>query len=188
MALRECGEPLAPGKCILMVYCMSNTRPPHKLALDLSAVGLLAGAVVHLAAWLGGPRWMAALGAPPSIVASAAAGSWPALLGTSAIAALLLGMALSCFFVARQRGRPTFIRGALGIFAIILLARGSLVVPFFFAGQREWRTPAGKIIVTGNWFTAGSIAVLTIGALICLGLYRTRSERRPLNIGTALTR
>ena len=165
--------------------CMSNTRPPHDFALDLSAIGLLAGAVVHLAAWFGGPRWMAALGAPPAIVASAAARSWPALLGTLAIAALLIGMALSCFLVARQRGRPIFLRSALGIFAVILLARGSLVLPFTFFGQREWHTPAGKIIVTGDWFATGSVVVLAIGALICLGLYRTRSEPRALNIDTA---
>ncbi|WP_313442485.1 hypothetical protein [Novosphingobium sp.] len=167
---------------------MNSTHPPLGLALDLSATGLLAGAVVHLAAWLGGPQWMAALGAPPSIVASAAIGSWPALLGTLAIAALLVGMALSCFLVARRRTRLIFLRGTLGIFAVILLARGLLVVPFIFAGQRKWRTPAGKIIVTGDWFAAGSLVVLAIGALICLGLYQTRSERRSLNIVAALPR
>lgn len=171
-----------------MVLYMSNTRPPHGLTLDLSAIGLLVGAVVHLGAWLGGPRWMAALGAPASIVASAAAGSWYALVGTLAIAALLIGMALLCFLVARQRGRLLFFRSVLGIFAVILLARGLLVVPFIFAGQQEWRTPAGKIIVTGDWFAAGSFVVLAIGTLICLGLYRTRSERRSMNIGMALPR
>jgi hypothetical protein len=137
-------------------------------------MGLLAGAVVHLAAWLGGPRWMAALGAPPSIVASAAAGSWPALLGTLAIAALLVGIALSCLLVARRRGRLIFHRIALGVVAVIFLARGLLVVPFIVAGQREWHTPAGKIIVTGDWFAAGSLVVLVIGALICVGLYQNQ--------------
>lgn len=153
---------------------MSNTRAPKGLALDLSAMGLLAGAVVHLAAWLGGPRWMAALGAPPSIVASAAAGSWPALLGTLAIAALLVGIALSCLLVARRRGRLIFHRITLGVVAVIFLARGLLVVPFIVAGQREWHTPAGKIIVTGDWFAAGSLVVLVIGALICVGLYQNQ--------------
>lgn len=169
-----------------MVYCMSRTHSSHGWAFDLAATGLLAGAVVHLSAWLGGPRWMAALGAPPSIVSSAAAGSWPALLGTLAIAALLIGLALSCFLAARRTARLILLRCALGLFAVIFLARGLLVVPFVFAGQREWRTPIGKIIVTGDWFAAGSLAVLAIGALIGLGLYQTRSQRRTLNIGTAL--
>lgn len=159
-----------------MVCCMCNTRLPPETALDLSAAGLLAGAVVHLAAWLGGPRWMAALGAPPSLVASAAMGSRPALFGTLAIAALLVGMALSCCFVARRTTRLMLPRVALGIFAAILLVRGLLVVPFLFAGQREWHTPAGNIVVTGGWFATGSMVVLAIGALICLGLYRTRSR------------
>lgn len=169
-----------------MLYCMGNTRAPHGSALDLSAIGLLVGAVVHRAAWLGGPRWMAALGAPPSIVASTAVGSWPALLGTLSIAALLVGMALSCLMVAHRRARSIILRGALGIFAVILLARGLLVVPFIFAGQREWRTPVGKIIITGDWFAAGSMVVFALGALICLGLYQTRSLRRSLDVGTTL--
>ncbi|MGP7795643.1 hypothetical protein [Sphingomonas sp. CLY1604] len=154
---------------------MSNTRPASGSALELAAAGLLAGAVVHLAAWLGGPRWMAASGAPPSIVASAAAGTWPALLGTLAIAASLVGAALSCLLVARSSGRLTFVRIALGSFAVILLARGSLVVPYILCGQRRWRTPAGDIIATGDWFVAGSLVVLAIGALICLELRPSRS-------------
>ncbi|WP_422057018.1 hypothetical protein [Sphingomonas sp.] len=110
------------------------------------------------------------------------------MLGTLAIATLLVGIALSCFLVARRMGRLLGLRIALGIFAVIFLARGLLVVPFLCAGQREWHTPAGKIVVTGEWFATGSLVVLVIGLLICLGLYQTRSKARSLDIGSALPR
>lgn len=161
-----------------MVYCLSSTRMPSAWAFHFAATGLVAGAVVHLTAWLGGPRWMAALGAPPSIVASAAAGSWPALLGTLAIVALLIGLALCCFLAAARTARSALLRPILALASVIFVARGLLVVPFVVAGQREWRTPIGKIIVTGDWFAAGSLVVLAIGTLMALGVYQIRSEQR----------
>lgn len=175
--LRENDHSLAHGECKPMVCCMGSTHRVRARAFDFAATGLVGGAVVHLASWLGGPRWMAALGAPPSIVASAAAGSCPALLGTLAIAALLIGLAWCCFLAARGTARSVLLRGVLALVGVILLARGLLVAPFVVAGQREWRTPIGNIIVTGDLFTAGSLIVLAIGALMVLGVYQTRSER-----------
>jgi len=70
--------------------------------------------------------------------------------------------------------------------AIIFLARGLLVVPFALSGQREWHTPLGLFVVAGQWFVAGSLVVLLIGALIGLGLYQTRSRPRALATGEAL--
>lgn len=154
---------------------MSSTHTPSAWAFHIAATGLVAGAVVHLAAWSGGPRWTAALGAPPSIVASAAAGSWPALLGTLAIAALLIGLALCCFLTAARTAKSVLLRPILALASAIFVARGLLVVPFVVSGQREWRTPIGKIIVTGDWFAAGSMIVLSIGTLMALGVYQIRS-------------
>jgi len=169
-----------------MVYCMSSTHSPRVEAFDFAATGLVAGAVVHLVAWLGGPRWMAALGAPPSIVASAAVGSWPALLGTLAIAALLIGLALCCFLAARRTGRSVLLRSVLALVAVIFLMRGLLVVPFVVTGQRGWQTPIGKIVVIGDWFIATSLVVLAIGTLLAFGVYQTRSQRRTTNGSAAL--
>jgi hypothetical protein len=183
--LQENDHSLALGECKPMVYCMGSTHRVRARAFDFAAAGLVGGAVIHLITWLGGPRWTAALGAPPSIVASAAAGSWPALLGTLAIAALLIGLASCCFMAARRTAKSVLLRGVLALVGVILLARGLLVVPFVVAGQREWRTPIGKIIVTGDWFAAGSLIVLAIGALMVLGVYQTRSERTPDVSGTS---
>ena len=84
-----------------------------------------------------------------------------------------------------RTAKSVLLRGVLALVGVILLARGLLVVPFVVAGQREWRTPIGKIIVTGDWFTAGSLIVLAIGALMVLGVYQTRSERTPDVSGTS---
>ena len=169
---------LAPATNHATLSCMNNTHRPGGRAFALAATGLLAGAVVHVAAWLAGPHWVAALGAPPSIVASAAAGGWAAALGTLAIAGLLAGLALCCFTVTRRvRGRATQ-RVILALFAVIFLARGLLVLPFMLAGQREWHTPIGHFIVTGQWFAAGSLVVLAIGMLMVVGLWQSRSSHQ----------
>ncbi|WP_156356169.1 hypothetical protein [Sphingomonas sp. Leaf22] len=45
------------------------------------------------------------------------------------------------------------------------------------ASQRDWRTPIGRFVVTGQYFTAGSIVVLAIGMLIGIGLFHSRSKQ-----------
>ncbi|KQN92170.1 hypothetical protein ASE90_05425 [Sphingomonas sp. Leaf67] len=120
---------------------------------------------------------MAALGAPPSIVASAAAGTWPALLGTLVIAAMLAGLAFCCVITSRGNGARYLPRAVLTAAAAIFMARGLLVVPYMLASQRDWRTPTGRFVVTGQYFTAGSIVVLAIGMLIGIGLFHSRSKR-----------
>lgn len=162
---------------------MDNTRNPGIGPLELAALGLMTGAAIHIAAWLAGPWWVEALGAPPSIVASAGAGTWPALLGTSSIAAMLVGLAICCVMTARGFGSQSMQRIVLMVAAAIFVARGLLVLPYALEGQREWRTPIGRFIVTGQWFVAGSMAVLAIGGLIGIGVFRSGSSRR--NLGSA---
>lgn len=87
-------------------------------------------------------------------------------------------LALCCFLAARRTARSVLLRRFVGLTAVIFLTRGLLVVPFIVAGQREWRTPIGKFIVTGDWFAVGSLAVLAIGALMGLGIYQTRERSR----------
>lgn len=66
-----------------------------------------------------------------------------------------------------------------------LCCSGFLVVPFVVAGQREWRTPIGMIIATGDWFAAGSLVVLAIGTLMAFGVYQIRAEQRAPNKSAA---
>lgn len=159
---------------------MTISRVLGQRAFDLAALALLVGAIVHVGAWSAGPWSMAALGAPPSIVASRAAGSWPALLGTLAIATLLGGLALACFMVTRVGRVQRTQRFVLTLISAIFLVRGSLALPFIFADRREWQTPIGHFVAAGQWFVVGSVVVLAIGVLIGIGLIQSRSALRAL--------
>ena len=148
------------------------------LPLRSAGAALVAGAAVHAAAYLAGPRWMALLGAPPSIVASAHQGSWAAPTGTAAIITLLATLALYCFASAREGTRLSLARPVLALAAMALILRGLLVVPVVLAGTREWSTPLGRFVVSGSLpvFVAGSVTVLVTGLLIALGLVLSRAR------------
>lgn len=168
--------PLAPRRIPFKVPHMPSTPYCGRRLLELAAAGLACGAAIHIVAWVGGPSWVEALGAPPSIAASTAARTWPALLGTGVIAAMLTGLALCCVLMARlDRDRPQR-RWILRIAAVVFVARGLLVVPYALADKREWRTPIGHFVVTGHWFAAESVVVLAIGMLISIGLFRSELE------------
>nr|WP_315379731.1 hypothetical protein [uncultured Sphingomonas sp.] len=151
---------------------MNNTDASARLPFRLAIAGLVAGAAAHVLAYAGGPAWMVWLGAPPSIVASRAAGSWPALVGTLGIAVVLLVLALACWVPART----TVHRLGLALLALLFVLRGLLVLPYW-AGLRAWRTPIGHFVVRGESFAAGSLVVLAIGLLVAGGLFATRPHR-----------
>ncbi|WP_294335126.1 hypothetical protein [uncultured Sphingomonas sp.] len=138
---------------------MSDTLGADRRALRLASLGLLFGAAVHLFAWWAGPAWMAWLGAPPSAIASRAAGSWPALVGTLILAGGLVALAVLCWIP---------VRGTMH-----RLARGLLVL-LYWAGLRDLHTPFGNFVILGGAFAPGSMVVLAIGLLVAGGLFGTR--------------
>ncbi|WP_040598541.1 hypothetical protein [Sphingomonas elodea] len=148
---------------------MDNTRLSGRLPFLLASLGLLFGAAVHLFAYRAGPAGMAWLGAPPSVVTSRAAGSWPALIGTLIPVAALAGLAILCWIPARTRVR----RIALGALAFLFVLRGLLVLPYW-AGLRDLRTPFGHFVLLGDAFVPGSLVVLAIGLMVAGGLLGTR--------------
>lgn len=150
---------------------MSNTRVSGDLAFRVAGLGLFLGAAAHLLAYWAGPIWIAWIGAPPSIVASRAAGSWPALAGTLVIAGALAGLAALCWIPARGGVH----RGALGALAVLFVLRGLLVLPYW-VGLRDLRTPLGHFAILGGSFAAGSLVVLAIGLLVAGGLLATRPQ------------
>lgn len=151
---------------------MNNTLGAGRIAFGLASLGLLFGAAVHVFAWWAGPDWMAWLGAPPSVVASRAAGGWPALLGTLILAGGLAALAALCWIPARGGMH----RLALGVLALLFFARGLLVLPYW-AGLRNLRTPFGHFVISGGSFAPGSLVVLAIGLLVVGGLLGTRPHR-----------
>ncbi|SFJ78446.1 hypothetical protein SAMN03159338_2314 [Sphingomonas sp. NFR04] len=151
---------------------MNSTDASARLPFRLASAGLAAGAAAHVLAFAVGPAWMVWLGAPPSIVASRAAGSWPAPVGTLGITVVLLALAIACWMPARTIVH----RLGLALLALLFVLRGLLVLPYW-AGLRDWRTPIGHFVVRGESFAAGSLVVLAIGLLVAGGLLCARPHR-----------
>jgi hypothetical protein len=83
----------------------------------------LAGVVIHVGAVIAGPSWFVFFNAPPSVVASARAGTWLAPLSTLIIAAL---MGLCVLYAASGAGlvrRMPLLRRGLAGMATVCLAR-----------------------------------------------------------------
>lgn len=157
---------------------MSNTQGSGPVAFGLAGSALAFGAAIHLAGYEAGPAWMAWLGAPPIVLASRAAGTWLAPIGTLLIAGMLLGLAALCRVPARGWLHRATLAGIAGLFVL----RGLLVLPYW-AGLRALRTPVGRFVILGDSFTAGSLLVLAIGLLLAGGLAATR--RQPLTSSRA---
>jgi hypothetical protein len=141
----------------------------------LLAAGLLAaGALLHVAVLVAGPEWIAFVGAPPEIVASARAGTWLAPVGTLAITLLLIGLALCCLSAGGLIRRLPFARAVLVPFAAIFVLRGLIIVPALLQGRVNWRA-ASDLFILGS-----SGAILVIGLALVAGLTaRWHSNRGP---------
>jgi len=133
--------------------------------------------VLHGAAIVGGPEWLAYVGAPDGVVASARDGTWLAPLGAIGIAALLTLLAIYAFSSAGPvRGLPAP-RTVLTLASIVFITRGAIVFPTLVLG-RHWLRPFGMTILGAPlFFAVSSLAVLLIGVLLALGL-ATRSRVR----------
>jgi hypothetical protein len=140
-------------------------------ALIAAAVALGIGAVAHIVIYLGGPDWIAFVGAPDAAVKSARDGTWLAPLGTFAITALLAGLAVLSLSEAGVLRRHPLTRIPLWLFAAIFVLRGLIVAPALVAGKVNWSAPVDVFIVVSSAF------ILLIGLLLTsgLGLRRTRS-------------
>ena len=129
-----------------------------------AGLGLLAGALLHIIAFIGGPEWIAFVGAPASVVESAAKGTWLASVGTSAITALLIFLAVYCFSAADHVRALPHLRKLLSAFAVIFIIRGIIAVPVLVANQTHWQAP--RYI----FFATSSAGILIIGLLLLVGI------------------
>lgn len=142
----------------------------------LAAVLLAAGALLHVAVLIAGPDWIAFVGAPPEVVASARAGTWLAPVSTLAIALLLTGLALYALSAGGLIRRLPFARAILLLFTIIFVLRGLIIVPSLLQGRVNWRA-ASDLFIVGS-----SGAILVIGLALAFGLaaLRRRGPRSAL--------
>jgi hypothetical protein len=131
----------------------------------LLAGGVSSGvaAAAHLACVIGGPRWYAAMGAPPGYVRAAERGAWAPALVTIGIAAVLALWSAYALSGAGVIGRLPLLRLALLGITAVYLARGLVIVAPALL-RRPDLSPA--------FITLSSLVVLAMGMVHAAGLWR----------------
>jgi hypothetical protein len=113
----------------------------------------IAGAVIHVGALIAGPPWFVFFNAPPSVVASARAGTWLAPVSALVIAGL---MAVCAVYAASAAGLirrlPLQPLGLAGMAAICLLR--ALILPPLAINHPELRN-AFEVVSAVIWGLAG---------------------------------
>jgi hypothetical protein len=140
-----------------------------------AAFGLIAGAILHIVALMGGPKWIAFVGAPASVVGSAAKGTWLAPVGAIMITMLLVVFAAYAFSAAGLIRRLPWLRTTLTLLAAAFLLRGLIIVPALFSGRVNWLALQDLFIIGSSTF------IFAIGAAIVIGLLSHRARRRIFN-------
>ena len=132
-------------------------RSPMKLSgvflVYLAMLIAIAGVVIHGGAVVAGPSWFVFFNAPPSVVASARAGTWLAPLSALIIAAL---MAVCAFYAASALGlvrRPPLQRLGLVSMAAVCLLR-ALILPPLAINHPELRNTF-EVVSALIWGLAG---------------------------------
>ena len=143
----------------------TSSRPWIQLAAAIAAVG----ALIHVAAVPAGPAWYAYFGAPPGVVASARAGTWPAPVGAFVIALLMATCAwYACAALGAVR-RPPLLRTGLAVMAAICLVR-ALLLPPLAVTHPELRNTF-EVVAAILWGLAGVGFALGVKAARKPGLY-----------------
>jgi hypothetical protein len=143
----------------------TSSRPWIQLAAAIAAVG----ALIHLAAIPAGPAWYAYFGAPPGVVDSARAGTWPAPAGAFVIALLMATCAwYACAALGAVR-RPPLLRTGLAVMAAICLVRALLLPPLAMTHPELRNT--FEVVAALLWGLAGIGFALGVKATARRGLY-----------------
>ena len=144
---------------------------PQKFLIYWAALGAFLGGIVHIAALMAGPDWVAFLGAPPAVVASARSGTWLAPLSTLAIAFLLfLWSAYAVSAIGLIRRLP-FLKLGNTVIAVILMLRGALVIPYFL--KLDWQSDTQIV-----FHAILSLYVLTIGIGYAAAAFAIRAKEK----------
>ena len=130
----------------------------------LAAVLLFAGAILHVAALIGGPHWITFVGAPREVVESSSRGTWLAPVGALGITALLLLLSAYALSAAAVFRKFPFLRSTWTFFATIFIFRWLIIVPALLQGRFNWQD-LHDLYVVGR-----STAILAIGLALSIGL------------------
>jgi hypothetical protein len=138
-----------------------SSRPWIALAAVIAALG----ALIHIAAVRAGPSWYAFFGAPPAVVASARAGTWPAPAGAIVIGLL---MAICAWYACAALGmvrRPPLLRTGLATMAAVCLPRALILAPLAVTHPELRNT--FEVVAAIVWGLAGigfALGFVTVGA------------------------
>ncbi|MBS0160933.1 MAG: hypothetical protein JSR27_11965 [Proteobacteria bacterium] len=128
-------------------------KSPSIWFVYFSAIIALAGVAIHVGAVFGGASWYAFFGAPPSIVASARAGTWLAPVSALVIAVLMGICAVYAGSVLGFVRRPPLQRAALATIAAVCLLRALVLPPLAFSHPELRNT--FEVVAALVWFIAG---------------------------------
>ena len=148
----------------------NSHRAKGRNAFVLGAIGVFIGAIVHVVGLIGGPDWIAFLGAPTWAVESARNGTWIAPVGTLAIAGLLCFWSAYALSGAHILRKLPFLKPILGITAFILIARGVIFLPLL--PKWDWSMPLNAF----HGFL--SFYILGLGVLYAYGFYGLLKEKQ----------
>jgi hypothetical protein len=135
-----------------------------RIATLAAGILLALGALLHLAIPLGGPEWYRFFGAPPELVAMAAAGESRPWITCVAIAAFLVALSAYAFSGAGLLRPLPVLRWVLCLSGLGLLARGLLFLPVAM-----WR-PALLARLCGNCAEVNPFLILTSLLCVLIGL------------------
>ena len=146
-----------------------------KRSFTYAAIALALGSLLHIIGLILGPDAIAFLGAPDEFVQMLRDGDWvwPVFV-TLAITGLLAGLAWLSWRTRPPKASGVSTRAILWVFAVIFTLRGLMVglfVPAIMARK------IGDPLLFG-FHVGASIVVLTIGAALAYGLYKTRKLSR----------
>ena len=150
---------------------MAEIKVRARLCFVGAALGLLSGAVLHLVVLAAGPKWIAFVGAPESVVESAERGTWLAPFSTVGIAAFLVIFGAYALAGAGVIRRLPLTRTMLVFVSVVFIVRGIIIVPLLLAGRVNW-SALPDLFVVGS-----SVFILAVGVLTGAGL--TALSRQP---------
>jgi hypothetical protein len=126
--------------------------------------GAFLGSLLHVAALIGGPAWIAAIGAPYWVVESAERGTWIAPVGGLTITALMWLCSTYAFSGAGFLRPVPLLRTGLFSIALVCLLRGILLLPIVLLLNPE------SIARIGTFEIVASLIWAVIGLFFALGL------------------
>lgn len=128
-------------------------KPAHLRWVYLSILIALAGVVIHVGAAIAGPTWFEFFNAPPSVQASARAGTWLAPASALAIAALMGVCGAYAASALKMIPRlPLLTVGLAGMSAVCLIR--ALLLPVLAISHPELRNTF-ETVAAIVWGAAG---------------------------------